>query len=119
MKKILFAIASVAMMLMIGCKKDDGVKELSLNGTKWVSEQVWGGIKGTEALMFGDKTVTIEAKSEDGTISNKVTGTYTYNHPTVIILVTSSSGSVSMEMTVSGNNIEFRKDGRTYFYEKQ
>ncbi len=119
MKKNLFAIAIVAMMLLIGCKKEDDVKELSLNGTKWVSEQIWDGIKGTETLMFGDKTVTIEAKSKDGAISNKIVGTYTYNHPAIVILVTSEKGSMSLQMTVNGDNIEFSKEGESYIYKKQ
>lgn len=118
-KRVLLLLAMLP-ALVVGCSKDEETNDNPLKDTKWVSEQVWsGGIRGTETLTFGDKNVTIEAVSNDGSISNKVNGTYTYNPPTIVILVSSNGQSVTISMTVDGNKISYETNGTTYIYNKQ
>jgi hypothetical protein len=118
MKRMLFMLAALPLLFM-GCSKDDEPGGNSLNGTMWVSEQVWDGIRGTETLIFSDKQVTIEAKTNDGSISTTVQGTYTYNPPTIVILVSYNGQSVSLDMVVDGNQIKYETDGKTFIYNKQ
>lgn len=121
MKKLLItAIAIVGVVFALeACSSDSAKDDLTLAGSKWVSEQEWNGIKGTETLQFAETQVFVTARSNDGAIDQTVRGTYTYNHPHIVLLFTSGENSGSLEMERKGNTIEYIRDGITYVYTKK
>jgi len=120
------------MIFSVGCKKDDKVDEkaLSLDGTSWKGtysgNQYGTSYTGTVVVSFQQSNFTwVETDVYDNYYSPNtytINGTYTYNHPTVI-LQSNGSGSVSsITGTVSGNQMSAMSqmtNGQTVVLTKQ
>jgi hypothetical protein len=120
MKKILFL--TIAAIALFGCNNENDEVTDKLGGTVWVNEQVWDDGPVTVILRFtDDKNVTIETKSNDGTINESVKCTYTFNPPTIIIFspldFDEEPGFISM--TLKGNTIEHVGEDGTYIFKKK
>jgi uncharacterized lipoprotein NlpE involved in copper resistance len=118
MKKILFL--TIAAIALLGCNNENDEVTDKLGGTVWVNEQTWDDVPVTVTLRFtDDKNVTLEAKSNDGKVSESVKCTYTFNPPTIMIFTPFEEESEFISMTLKGNTIEHVAEDGTYIFKKK
>jgi len=111
MKKILFLFALVLPLVFNSCSDDDDDDKASLNGTSWYYSE-----EGEErTLSFSTSTWTMDYSYAGDT--DKWSGSYTYNPPTVIL----KEDGIEMKLTISGNKMtsEANEDGDIFVYTKK
>ncbi|MCH5330579.1 MAG: DUF4595 domain-containing protein [Alistipes sp.] len=104
MKKILFALAALAVTAFAACSKDDGPHD-ALSGTTWTYAE--NGENGSLEFLAGGRVI---ANISTQTLS----GSYTYDAPTVFIIF--PSVNMTATGTINGNQMVLEFSGEEHFF---
>jgi hypothetical protein len=119
---IVFLLAIATAFLSTGCTEDDP-DDNALSGTAWVCSQTTAyGQPSTETITFaGDNMALLEIEPGNGSANIRIQGTYTCDHPTVIISVTILGINTYITMKrETGNTFIYQDDaGRIFAYRQK
>lgn len=122
MKKTILALMATLAIITVfaSCKKDNDNYNDTLNGTVWVSEQIFSnGERGIETISFKKDDVEIESFSLESDTSVKVYGKYQYYYPRIVITILVKGVDTSIRMFMKNGYLEFTTNGKTLRYYKR
>ncbi len=115
MKKLLFLLVAALPIMFFSCSDDDDKDSDGLSGTTWEYSESILGYTFSSTIEFRSST-TFKLVSTDDEGSDTITGTYTYNHPNIVL--SSTQIDTDLEGVRSGNKITFTEvdpeDGETF-----
>lgn len=98
-------------MTFVSCEKD----EIKLSGTSWTASFSEEGMSYSQTINFTDSK-NVSVIMQMGSISQTITGTYVYEHPTISVTI---DGETTDLTVVDKTHISMTEDGTTVTYTKK